>query len=157
MSSIRIIQLSREKLEKGDGITINDIYEDPLFLDESDYGGELQTKENYVKSLKLLQNDIRPFARVNLRTRTIHMKAPEIVKRNYLRYVNGTMKEFKKEFSEGKYCNAEYTLRSRMRELTSSDLFHVGYCVKLSQVIADYLSGYLPATLYVGNILDAHC
>lgn len=157
MSHFNIIEIRRERPAKDERISYSDIREDNLFLSESDYGGDPLTKEKFEQTLQKIKRQLKPVAYVNIRKRTIRFHKPDAVKKTFMKQVNKTVRSFRKMMEEGSYWTAEYSLREGVRELFSDDLFYNGYCQKLSQVLVDYLAGYTPQILYIGNILDAHC
>lgn len=157
MSHFNVIQLCKEKPAKTDWISGNDIYEDGLFMSETDWGGDTLTAQERSKALESIKQQLSPYATVSKKNSTIRFKKPETVKRRWLAYVKKACKEFEKRIKEGSFSTSEYRLRTDIAELSSDDLFYDGYCKKFAAVVSDYLAGYLPQTLYIGAILDAHC
>jgi len=157
MSHFNVIQICKEKPSKYDWISGNDIYEDGLFMSETDWGGDTLTAQERINALDSIKKQLSRYAMVNVRKKTIRFKKPEIVKRLWLADVRKAYKEFAKRIKEGSFSTSEYRLRQDITELSSGDLFYDGYCKKFASVVSDYLAGYLPQTLYIGAILDAHC
>lgn len=157
MSHFNVIQICKEKPTKDDWISGNDIYEDGLFMSETDWGGDTLTAQERINALDSIKKQLSRYAMVNVRKKTIRFKKPEIVKRLWLSDVRKAYKEFAKRIKEGSFSTSEYRLRQDIAELSSGDLFYDGYCKKFASVVSDYLAGYLPQTLYIGAILDAHC
>lgn len=150
-----VIQISENPVHKDDRIDMWDIAEDPLFLDESDYGGDEKKYSDVIESIK---RELEPFCVVNKKKRTITFRPKKTVEREWLQAIDDTLTQFKENIRNKAYSTAEYQLRSHIREPHGvDDLFYNRYCRKFSSVIADYLAGYLPKTLYIGAILDAHC
>ena len=152
-----IIQISEQRVPKGDRIDYYDVGEDPMFLAETDYGGDERTGEDRRDALECIQNQIKEFANVDVKTATITFKEKKIVKRAWVRHINKAVKTFKESLSDGVAATAEYKLRTNIAELASGDLWYYRYCTKFADIVADYLAGYLPKTLHIGAILDAHC
>ena len=151
-----IIQISTHKIAKDDYITHSDICEDELYLSESDWGGDERTGDDVTYSLEGLKKAIKPFATVNVKGKTIRFHEPEVVKREWLKTVNANVEAFKKNLAEERYPTAEFELYDDSRKLGVDVLFCNYYCMTLSRVIAEYLGGYIPQTLHIGAILDAH-
>lgn len=157
MSHFNVIQICNEKPSKDFYISYDDISEDHVFLNETDYGGDSLSKEERANALMKIKDQLRPYARVNRHTEAITFKDKELVKKRYLRSVKKSFKEFEKDLNEGHHCLAEYRLRQQVEELSSDDMFYTGYCRKFASILADYLAGYIPQTVYIGAILEAHC
>ena len=150
-----IIQFSPERIKKDSYISESSLYEDYLFLLNSDYGGD---EKDYADVIDAIQREMRPFATVNVRRRTIRFRSRQAVERKFRKGVNAAVKNFRKKMDDKAYWSAEYELRWGVTEPFGIDdlFFNNGYCQKISQVIADYLAGYLPQTLHIGAILNAH-
>ena len=157
MAYFNVIQISATKPSKDQYICKSSLYEDNLYLSESDWGEDALTREQIEDALKKIQVQLKPFATVNRKKETITFKSPDIVKKNYMKQVETAIKTFQKKMQEGAYISAELNLRHDISELSSGDLFYTGCCQKLASIITDYLSGYLPKTIYIGAILKAHC
>ena len=157
MSHFNVIQICKEKPTKDDWIAGHDLYEDGLFMSESDYGGDTLTAQERIEALESIKRQLSPYATVSTKNKTIRFRKPEIVKRRWLADVKRAYKEFEKNVKKGKFYISEYRLRQDIAELSSGDLFYDGYCRKFAAIVGDYLAGYLPQTLYIGAILDAHC
>lgn len=157
MSHIAIIQLSTEKIDKDNYIDETDIYQDPLVEINTDYyGDKLSETEKREHLTYVLKSALKGYAKINMKKRTITFHKKETVKKKWLKDVNSTFKQFKKDIEKGRYSQAEYELRTKITELGNDDLFYIDYCRRFSTIIADYISGYLPETLYIGQMLDAH-
>lgn len=157
MSHFNVIQICKEKPTKDDWISGNDIYEDGLFMSETDWGGDTLTAQERINALDSIKKQLSRYAMVNVRKKTIRFRKPEIVKRRWLADVRKACKEFEKNVKKGVFYISEYRLRQDIAELSSGDLFYDGYCKKFAAIVGDYLAGYLPQTLYIGAILGAHC
>lgn len=149
-----IIQLCATKPQKEELISESNIYEDPLFLQECEYGGDKKKVDNEL--LDVIKKELQPFATVNKKEKTIKFYDRKTVEEKYRETINDAVKEFNKDFDEGRYSTGELHLRQNVTELCHiDDLFYVYYCCKFSSIVADYLAGHLPQTLYIGSILDA--
>lgn len=149
-----IIQLCPSRPGKDKRLSIGNICEDPLFLQEADYGGEEKILSDVIKTI---QDELRPFATVNVRKKTVRFRSRPAVEKKYMKAVNATLREFRQNIKDRRYSTAESHLRNKITEPHGiDDLFYTEYCCKFSTVIADYLAGYLPQTLYFGAVLDAH-
>ena len=157
MSHFNVIQICQNKPSKYDWISGNDIYEDGLFMSETDWGGDTLNATKRANALKSIKEQLRPYATVSTKNKTIRFRKKEVVKRRWLADVRKAYKEFEKNVKEGAFSTSEYRLRQDIAELSSGDLFYDGYCKKFAAIVGDYLAGYLPQTLYIGAILDAHC
>ena len=155
MSHFNIIQLCKTRPSKDEHISISNICEDPLFLAESDYGGD---EKDLMKVIGTIRDELRPFASVNVRNKTVRFRNRDAVEKKYIKTMNAAMREFRGNMKEKRFSTAEYHLRRDVTEPAGiDDLFYTDYLCKFSTVIADYLAGYLPQTLYFGAVLDAHC
>ena len=149
-----IIQISTERIHKDNYINEESLYDDPVVLQETDYAGE---EKEYHEVIKNIKNELAPFATVNIRKRTIRFRSQQAVHRKFIKATNATINTFRKEMSEKRYWQAECKLRHGVTEpFEIDDLFYTDHAKKFSQVISDYLGGYISRTLYIGAILDAH-
>lgn len=154
MGSYRIIQLSSSPIKEEDHITDCDICEDALFLMESDWGGD--TLE-YDEAIDDIAEDLKEVADIDKEKRTLTFKDKETVKAILRDHVRRCCDRFMKGTEEGRWSTSEWELRREITEPCGIDHhFHIGYCQKASTVLADYIAGYNPQTMYIGGILYAH-
>ncbi len=154
MSSYKIIQLSDKPVSEEEHITGRDIYEDALFLMESDWGGD--TLE-YGEAIDDIAEDLKKVADIDKEKRTLTFKDKETVKTVLREHVRRCCERFMEETEKERWSIAEYNLRSEITEPCGiDDLLHIGYCQKASTILADYIAGYHPQTMYIGGILYAH-
>ena len=154
MSSYRIIQLSSDPIKEEDHITDCNICEDALFLMESDWGGDTLEYEDEIDDIA---SSFEEVADIDKDARTITFKDKDTIKEILREHVRKCCERFMKDTAEGRWTTAEYSLRSEITEPCGIDnLLHIGYCQKASTVLADYIAGYHPQTMYIGGILYAH-
>lgn len=150
----KIIQISQNPVPENEFISDSSLYEDYLYLQLSDYGGD---PIEYDRAIDSIESELEPIATVDRKARTITFKKRSVVLKAWKQDVKLTVKRFREKLSEKAYWTAEYGLRHGvMMSFDVEDLFYDGCCKTLSQVISDYLAGYLPRTLHIGAILDFH-
>ena len=153
MSHFRVIEISLSHVPVSRTREELNIYEDHLFLSRSDWGGE--PVDDYGYALERIKDELRKVATVNRRKRTIRFRSRNAVKNAYLKSLNTTFRKHKARLKEG-VCR-HYELRHAIDDICGiGDLFHTGYCQTGGQLIEDYLNGYLPQTVHIGTIIDAH-
>ena len=139
-------------------MTSEDIYNDPLLEAETEYYGDDLSKESKTNALKVLRDGMKPFAKVDIKKRTVTFLTKEDVKKNYVEFLEKELAILKENFDNGITSIAEYRFRRNSQNLGLDDIFYNnddGYCRKFAGIAADYLAGYIPQTLYIGEILDA--
>lgn len=154
MSSFWVIQISAEPVNEDNRLGYSLLWEDPIYNEKSDYDNDPVPFREAVESIR---NELKSFATVNAKKRTITLLDKETVKAEYLKRIEKAMDRFREDFAKGQFTMAEFHLRNGVREVGIEDLFHDRYCKTFSAVITEYLAGYLPQTVYIGSILSAHC
>lgn len=154
MSHINIVEISTERIPLCNcHREINGLYDDSVFLDSCDWGGK--PVDNYDKELKQIQADLSEVATVNIRRRTIRFRSKKAVLRAYRRNIAEAYREHLKAIREGHINN--YALEKRIKRPCGIDyLYYNDYCLNGGDLIESYVNGYLPQTLYIGTICDAH-
>ncbi len=154
MSSFKIIQLSGKPIPEEEHISGSDIYDDELFNMESDYGGD---KLEYGEVIDDIAEDLKEVADIDKEKRTLTFKDKETVKAILRDHVRCCCDRFMERTEEGRWSTAETNLRHEIVEPCGiRHHFHTGYCQKASTVLADYIAGFNPQTMYIGGILYAH-
>ena len=154
MGSFNIIEISTSHVHARQTNRELPIWEDPLFLQRSDYGGE--PEENYDISLQCIKQMMRKVATVNLRKRTIRFRSKNAVMKSYKSHINKAWNEQKDNLKKG-ICSHWKLQRDIENTCGIDNLFWKGYCITGSGLIEDYLNGHLPQTLHIGTIIHAHC
>ena len=154
MSHINIVEISTERIPLRDCYReINGLYDDSVFLDSCDWGGE--PVDNYDKALKQIQADLCEVATVNIRRRTIRFRSKKAVVRAYRRSIARVYREHLLAVRDGHISN--YTLKKGIKRPCGIDyLYYKDFCLNGGDLIEDYINGYLPQTLYIGTICDGH-
>lgn len=154
MSSYKIIQLSNKPVSEEEHITDRDIYEDALFLMESDWGGD--TLE-YGETIDSIAEDLKQIADIDKEKRTLTFKDKETIKTILRDHVRRCCDRFMERTEEGRWSTSEMELRHEIVEPCGiKHHFHIGCSQKMSTVLADYIAGYNPQTMHIGAILYAH-
>lgn len=150
----KVIQISRTPVPENNFISDSSLYEDYLYLQMSDYGGD---PVDFDEAIDSIERELEPIAVIDRTARTITFKKRSTVLKAWKQDVKFTVKRFRENLSKKAYWTAEYGLRHGvMMSFGVGNLFYDDYCKTLSQVISDYLAGYLPRTLHIGAILDFH-
>jgi len=154
MSHFNIFQLSKKPIERENYITENNILEDELVQERSDYpDGE---ENDTAGAFRLLANEMKAIADVDEKARTITFKCRSAVRREYNRHLRACFRKHMDDLKKGE-CSYWLFHRSIEDVCFIRCLFHIGWCHTPSSIVEDYLNGNLPRTLHVGAILKAHC
>ena len=150
----KVIQISPKPVPQEAFISESSLYDDHLYLQMSDFGGD---PVEYDEAIDSIERELEPIATVNRQARTITFKKRSVVLKAWKQDVKATFKRFRENLSKKSYWTAEHELRHGvMKTFDVDDLFYDGYCKPLSEVISDYLAGYIPRTLHIGAIIDFH-
>ena len=155
MSHFNIYQLTTRQVDKSHWVKPERLVDDVLVGMRSDYiDGPAKDRGN---ELRILRRELEPFAAVDVSKGTITFKSKAIVTRTLSNLVWDMTREFLTDLEfAGKPSLRSF--RKGAENLVDTDaLFHMDYAMTLSQVVEDYLCGYLPRTLHVGSIVTAHC
>ena len=154
MAYFSIIQLSAVPIGRNSRIKGIDITEDPLFLERSDWGGDpVQDRE---KELYFLKRSLAPVAVLDEKKGTVTFESRAVVRRQYCRHLVNATRDYVANLIEG-YGTYHDFHKDVENACDISDLFHIGYCMTASKVIDEYLSGWLPQVMHIGQLLYAHC
>lgn len=137
---------------------INGLYDDPTFIAHADHGGE--PVMDYEKELYDVAADLAEVATVNRRKRTIRFHSKKSVIRAILRSESKAFRNRRKELLETGKSNTSYLVTKIERACRITNLYYradgINSCFTGSELIDDYLNGYLPQTIHIGRIADAH-
>lgn len=155
MSHFKIIQLVPEKEACKKAQIPFSLFEDPYYLERSDYGGE---PVKYKEVIDRIAKELRPVAFVNKKKRTLTFKSKRSVREYFLRSVRRTVRELHKTLRTGQgNIGSHYRLRAALEDVCGcEDIFWLFYARPLSDILMDYLNGYIPRTVWFGEILNAH-
>lgn len=156
MGHNHIIQLLEEPFTEENGIDEESVWEDNRFNMKFDYTCGEKVDEERIKAIRRLKEEIKPFATVNVGKGTITFRKTEVVKKHFLREINRLTKEIKIKIMDNKFDSANYIMRNNMVSFGFDGLFYKDFCIPTSTIVSDYMSGWLPKTLYIGTIIDAH-
>ena len=161
MSHLNIFQFSESPIRKEDYISDTDLYDsygsvDPLLAYTEYFGDEVEDRKEALESLK---RELEPYAQVDIASGVIRFHEKPIVKKAFMEKISETFEKFKTKFgnenaSSHDLSMAEWKLRHEVCEVGVSDIFYSSYCRHFSVMVADYLAGYIPQTIYIGAILD---
>lgn len=156
MSGILVIQLSTEPCPKEERISFGALSEDELYNMRTDYDNEPRDLEE-VK--RWVQDEFGPFATVDTERRTVTFHDRRTVRRAWKRALGDCLRRFRRELRKGSTSMAEYHLRRGVVEPFDfrNLLYYDGYCHNASTLVAEYLGGGLPHTMYIGSVLEGHC
>ena len=159
MSSFNIIQLSAFPVRKDRAIENADVFDDPLVNQRSDYLHDDDSPlcgERLREGIRRLGPMLAPVAVVDPDKGTLTFKSRAVVSSAYASHIRKAAEEHVRQAICGK--PDQYSFRRAVDEACGiDDLFHMQYALTASQLINDYLNGWLPQTLHFGNILSAHC
>ena len=134
-----------------------DCIDDPLLQIETDYVGDTAKGDQRKKAIAYLKKTISPFADVDIDNETLTFHDKQTVEDQYVRHVKAATEAFQKDFAEKLHILGRMRLEDCIKNLTCSDLFFCdGHLQPLSSILTDYLDGYMPETMHIGNIFDAH-
>lgn len=159
MSSFNIIQLSVFPLRKNEAIENADVFDDPLVNLRSDYMHDDDSPlrgERLRQGIRRLGPMLAPIAVVDSDKGTLTFKSRAVVSSAYARHIRKAAEEHVHQAILGKpdQCSFRRTVDDACG---IDDLFHMRCALTASQLISNYLNGWLPQTLHFGNILTAHC
>lgn len=156
MSHFKIIQLSEEPVseENGNGLSEFEINDDPLLLMNSD-GWE---EENYPHTIDDVRDVLSELGKVNKMKKTFKFFKKDKIRKKYIRSMESVFENWRKKMDNCETTMAEFQLRTYVREACWVDaLFHYhGYLHSASQLVTDYIAGYIPETLHIGTVFDCH-
>lgn len=152
MGHFNTLQISETPLKPEEHI--HHIVEDELFNTRSDWGGE--PAEDECLQLEQLKNELKPLGELDIDQRTIALRPKEELLRDYRTFIE---KEYNLHIEELKNGHLSWWGFHRAIEdfMGIDTLFYHGYCMTSSYLIQEYVNGYLPQTLYIGTVIDAHC
>ena len=153
MSHINIIQLMPDKNEDRIGESV--LYEDPYFHTRCDYGGD---EKEYDKAVDSIAKQLEPVATVDKKERTITFKPKDTVLEHLIANARKTFDEFERTLRTGSGdvgSNSAFCARFEDAGCTD-DIFFLSYCRPLSDILLDYLYGYIPETVWIGTVMDGH-
>ena len=156
MSGLLVLQLSTEPCREEDLISFDALSEDELYNMRTDYDNEPRSLEE-VK--RWVQDEFGPFASVDAEKRTVTFHDRKTVRRAWKRALLGCLRRFLREIRKGKTVMGEYHLRRGVAEPFDfrNLLYYDGYCHNASTLVAEYLEGAMPRTLFIGSVLEGHC
>ena len=156
MSHFKLIQLSKKPVKKslGNYMVEEDLYEDPLLELKSD-GWEVDKSKDALEAACYMLGKI---GRCDMKKKTFTFMSKEELKKKYMESIEETFENWKQTMAKNLYSLGEYLLRTCVQEAcdVNSLLYYENYCHSASSLITDYLSGYLPDTMYIGTIVDCH-
>lgn len=156
MSSFKIIQLSEEPVneENGNKITEFDVNDDPLLNMNSD-GWDEADEPDVIDDVRSILSEL---GKVNKMKKTFKFFKKNNIKEKYIQSMESVFENWRKKMANGEITMAEFQLRTYVREACYVDalFYYHGYLHSASQLIADYIAGYLPETLYIGTIFSCH-
>lgn len=156
MAHFNIIQLSSDK-EDNKILVHRDFFNDPLFQDETDYIGDKLTGKDRRKAIEHFKNTIGACANIDIVNETLTFNDKETVKELYIQQVQKAMSEFVESFADNRHGFGYYCLQKGIKKLSYDTLFYYNDSGQtLASLLADYLDGYLPKTMYIGDIFDAN-
>ena len=160
MRHFNIIQLYRDG--ENSKLDFFDCIDDPLIETETDFVNDTAYEgEERKEAIARLKEAISPFADVDIDNETLTFHDKQTVEEQYVRHVKAAAEMLQKKFAEKKYTIGRKILEGGIKEwvkkLTCGDLFFCDGCGQtLSSILTDYLGGYMPETLHIGDIFDAH-
>ena len=156
MSHFKLIQLSKEPVKKslGNYMVEEDLYNEPLLELNSD-GWEVDGSKYALEAACYMLGKI---GSCDMKKKTFTFMPKDELKKKYMESMEETFKNWREKMARKEYSDGEYQLRTYVREACGVDslLYYEGYCHSASTLIADYLSGSLPDTMYIGTIVDCH-
>ena len=154
MAYYNVIQLTREPAGYDERLSGFAVASDPLFQMRFDWGGDPVEDRN--KALAFLKGAVSAIADIDTEKLTFTFKDKDTVKEAYSRHLVRATREHVARLAEDKESYHEY---HKAVEDTCGihDLFHADYLMTASKLVTEYLSGWLPQTMYIGDILKAHC
>ena len=155
MGHFNIIQISSKPVPQEGRINEMNIYEDGLFLDRSDWGGDPVADDE--SAMESIARALSPIAETDVKARTITFRPKEEVARKYAEYVQ---KETERHLETIRTTGSPdwWAFHRKIENVFGiSDLFWNDSCQCTGRMLEDYLDGWLPQTVHVGAILSAHC
>ena len=160
MSSFHIVQISEKPINRNGYITPADfsdlLDQDPLVAARADYFYEPGETETGGEALEAVRRELAPLGEVDLKRRTLTFRDKSVLVREYGRFMAGKWESHLKSLSGGT-CRW-WDLHRDIEDVFGIDcLFHLSYAKTSAYVLSDYVNGYLPQTVHIGEILTAHC
>lgn len=166
----KIIQLTTRRLKKNEHLTAFDLTEDLCLKAHSDYAGSEYVIGDVIDSIA---SELQPVAFVNKNRRTITFKKEKTLEDRILRNQIAVHRDTKRGFrgnavttlGAAGYRSHKAVLKGIETVGVTDILFHYGEngandetasCHTLSEMLFDYLNGYLPRTLKIETVLDYH-
>ena len=146
----KIIQIAPKRIDKKTYINLFDLTDDPYLSAHSQWYG---TTYKYAQVVNEISRELRPFAFINKKRKTLTFKKPGSVQRQLQRSVLNAYRQ--KKSSGGSYADLISSIDSAG---ISHILFHYGegqaHCHPLTEVLHDYLEGRLPKIVHIGGIVN---
>lgn len=155
MAHFDIIQLYRDG--ESSKLDFNDFIDDPLIKTETYYVDDIAKGDQRKEAITHLKKVISPFANVDIDNETLTFHDKQTVEKRYIQQIKEATEAFQKHFTENRHFVGRIRLKDSIDNLTCGDLFfYDGYGRTLSSILTEYLDGYMPETLHIGDIFDAH-
>lgn len=157
-----IIQLTEKKVSKKEHITIFDINEDAVYLNNADYGG---AEGNFKESFSEIKQKLGHLATFNKKKQTMTFRKETQLKRLYMDKVRKLYLTIKNTLRQDGMPDVPNHRRviQRIESLgTYNCLLHyddgsgAARCHTAAEAVIDYLNGRIPRTMKIGAILDYH-
>ena len=157
-----IIQLTENRVPKKEHITVFDISEDPVYLNNADYGG---AEGNFKESFPEIKQKLGHIATFNKKKQTMTFRKEMQLKLLYMNNVRKLYLAIKNTLHQNGTPGIpdHRGVIQRIESLgTYNCLLHyddgsgIPRCHTAAEAVIDHLNGKIPKTMKVGAILDFH-